>query len=117
MRILLLSCGFISLGLAIAGIFLPILPTTPLLLLAAFLFSKSSDRWHTWLLNHPKFGPYIRNFQENKIIPKRVKITAISMLWCTIIISAILIDIWWLRLLLLGIALAVSLHISSYKSE
>jgi uncharacterized membrane protein YbaN (DUF454 family) len=71
--------GFLLVGLAVLGIFLPLLPTTPLLLLAAACFSRSSARWHQWLLNHRTFGPIIRNWQEKRCIPRKAKIVATLM--------------------------------------
>ena len=78
-RALYLAAGFILVGLAVLGIFLPLLPTTPLLLLAAGCFSRSSERWHRWLLQHRLFGPIIHNWQERRCIPKRAKIVSILM--------------------------------------
>ena len=66
----------ISLALGILGIFLPLLPTTPFLLLTAALYFKGSFRLYNWLLNHRYFGPYIRNYRENKAIPLRAKIVS-----------------------------------------
>lgn len=77
-RWLWLGAGFLLTGLAVAGIFLPLLPTTPLLLLAAVCFSKSSEKWHRWLTEHNIFGPIIRNWHENRCIPPRAKITAVA---------------------------------------
>ena len=71
--------GFTLVGLGVVGIFLPLLPTTPLLLLAAACFSRSSERWHRWLLNHQTFGPIIRNWHEHKCIPRRAKLISIVM--------------------------------------
>lgn len=78
-RAIYLIAGFMLVGLAVLGIFLPLLPTTPLLLLAAACFSRSSERWHRWLLNHRTFGPIIRNWHENRCIPRRVKTVSIGM--------------------------------------
>ena len=74
---LLLIAGFLLVGLAALGIFLPLLPTTPLLLLAATCFANSSEKWHRWLREHRIFGPIIRNWHENRCIPRRAKITAV----------------------------------------
>lgn len=79
-RTLYKVAGFILVGLAVLGIFLPLLPTTPLLLLAAACFSRSSERWHHWLLNHRTFGPIIRNWQERRCMPRRAKGVAILMI-------------------------------------
>ena len=73
MRIIWLTFGLISLTLGAIGIFLPILPTVPFILLAAFFFSKSSERLHHWLITHPKFGPPIEDWQRNRAISRRVK--------------------------------------------
>ena len=72
-----LIAGFLLVGLATLGIFLPLLPTTPLLLLAAACFANSSEKWHRWLTEHNVFGPIIRNWHENRCIPRRAKITAV----------------------------------------
>ena len=74
MKTLYIVIGTISLALGILGIFLPLLPTTPFLLLTAALYFKGSFRLYNWLLNHRYFGPYIRNYRENKAIPLRAKI-------------------------------------------
>lgn len=73
MRYVWLIFGLISLALGAIGMFLPILPTVPFILLSAFLFSKSSERLHHWLISHPKFGPFIEDWQRNKAINRRVK--------------------------------------------
>ncbi len=118
MRFFLLIAGFLSLALAILGIFLPILPTTPFLLLSALLFSKSSQKWYNYLLQHKIFGKYITDFQVNRVIPLRVKIYSISFLWITILASAIFaVSQWWLRVLLVIIAIAVTIHILSFAHK
>lgn len=117
MNILLTIFGLISLGLGILGIFLPVLPTTPLLLLAAALFLRSNRRLYDWLMNHPKLGVYISNFMKHKAIPLRIKIISISALWLTLAYCAIFIaEHWTLRLLFLVIATGVTIHILSYKT-
>jgi len=83
-RLLWLLGGFVSLGLGIAGIPLPLLPTTPFLLLAAFCFSKSSKRLHSWLINHKTLGPPIRDWNDHGIIPLRAKIMATVMMGAAI---------------------------------
>jgi len=117
LRILLLGLGHVSVGLGVIGIFLPLLPTTPFLLLAAWCYSRSSERFHTWLLTNRWFGDYIRNYQEGKGIPLRTKIYALSLLWATILLSVVLIiDSLLVRVLLLGIAAGVSVHIIGIKT-
>ncbi len=117
-KIVLQILGLISFGLAIIGVFLPLLPTTPFLLLSSYLFLKSSDRLYNWLINHPYFGKYILDFQENKSIPLRVKVSSIFLLWLTIGFSAVfVISLLWVRILLLVIAISVSVHILQYKTK
>ena len=118
MRIILAIFGLISLGLAILGIFLPVLPTTPLLLLASALFLRSSDRLYNWLMSHPRFGPYITNFLKHKSIPLRIKVIAISTLWLTLLYCAVFVaEHWAFRMLFILIAVGVTLHILSYKTQ
>jgi uncharacterized membrane protein YbaN (DUF454 family) len=109
--------GSVSLGLGIVGVFLPVLPTTPFLLLAAALYLKGSPRLYEWLIDHKYLGPYIRNYRENKAIPLRAKIVSVAMLWVTILLSAFLaVNVWWLRILLICIAVGVTWHILSFKT-
>ena len=77
-RWLFLIAGFLLVGVATLGLFLPLLPTTPLLLLAATCFANSSEKRHRWLKEHIVFGPIIRNWQENRCIPLRAKIIAVA---------------------------------------
>ena len=83
MKYIYLPLGFLSLALGLAGIFLPVLPTTPFLLLSAALFFRSSPSAYQWLMNHRLLGPYIRDFRESRAIPLRAKIIALSLLWLT----------------------------------
>ncbi|HXV29523.1 MAG TPA: DUF454 family protein [Sinorhizobium sp.] len=79
-RLVLLGLGWAMVGLGIAGIFLPLLPTTPFLLLAAWLFARSSPRLEQWLFDHPLFGRTLRDWQEDGAISRRAKIGAISLM-------------------------------------
>lgn len=72
--------GFIFLGLGVVGVFLPLLPTTPFLLVAAGCFAKSSEKWHQWLLSNRIFGPVIADWQERKCISVSTKIIAVSLI-------------------------------------
>lgn len=115
---MLSSLGVVSLVLGIAGIFLPLLPTTPFLLLAAWLFMRSSPRLYGWLTDHPRLGPYIRNFRENRAIPLRVKIVSVSMVWLTIgfCIFAVVDEWWWAQTAMAALAAAITWHILSYAT-
>lgn len=117
MRLLLAALGLLSLGLGILGIFLPVLPTTPLLLLAAALFFRSSPRLYDWLLEHPKLGPYIKNFREHKAIPLKIKVLSVSLVWLTLLNCAIFVaDHWAFRLFFILLAAAITAHILHYKT-
>lgn len=117
MKIVLIILGVVSLTLGIIGIFLPLLPTTPLLLLAAWCFVRSSERLYRWLVSNRYFGEYIRNFRENRAIPLHAKVVAVSMVWLTIgYCVVVILDKWLLRIMLLAVAVAVTWHILSYAT-
>lgn len=80
LRALWLLAGLVSLGTGIVGIFVPLLPTTPFVLLAAFCFSRGSTRCERWLLTHPRFGPMVRHWRANHAIPLRAKQLAWAMM-------------------------------------
>ncbi len=84
---MLVAVGLCAVGLGVLGIFIPLLPTVPLLLLAAACFARSSDRFHTWLLGHPRLGPVIHCFWEGGGIPRRTKLKAIVMVWFSLLLS------------------------------
>ncbi len=109
--------GITSLGLGILGIFLPLLPTTPFLLLSAALFLRSSKRLYHWLMNHKYLGKHLQNYLHHKTIPLKTKIYALSLLWATILATSILaVSLIWVKILLIAIATAVTIHILSFKS-
>ena len=118
MKIIFLVLGITSLTLGLIGVVLPLLPTTPFVLLSAYLFARSSPKLHNWLLNNSMFGKYIRDYRNEKAIPLKVKIISVSMLWGTILYSMFFLinDKWYLQLLLLTIATVVSFHILSLKT-
>ena len=114
---LLVTAGILSVGLGVLGIFLPLLPTTPFLLLAAACFIRSSDRLYHWLIHHRWFGSYIRNYREHRAIALRAKVGTLLLLWVTIGYSAFFVaHAWWLRALLVAIAVGVTAHILSLKT-
>jgi uncharacterized membrane protein YbaN (DUF454 family) len=116
-RWLLMTTGIISVGLGTAGIFLPLLPTTPFLLLAAACFIRSSDRLYQWLIHNRWFGSYIRNYREHRAIPLRAKVIALILLWTTMTYSVFILRRHWaLQVLLLLIASAVTLYLLSLKT-
>ena len=116
-RILLIIAGTFFVGLGIVGIFVPLLPTTPFLLLAAVCYARSSQRFYGWLLNNKWFGSYIRNYLERKGIPLKAKVVTVTLLWITIGSSvAFAVEILVVKLILVLIAIGVSIHILSVRT-
>jgi uncharacterized membrane protein YbaN (DUF454 family) len=109
--------GTLAVCLGIVGMILPILPTTPFLLLAAFFYARSSKRIYNKLLNNRWFGEYIRNYREGRGIPLRQKVLTLLLLWLTIGNT-----IWfltpqlWVKILLLLIASGVTIHLVRMKT-
>ncbi|MDN5870926.1 MAG: YbaN family protein [Nitrococcus sp.] len=120
-RYVLIGIGVTAVGLGMLGVVLPVLPTTPFLLLAAACFARSSERFYDWLMNMPVFGQMIRDYRAGKGIPVRVKITALSVLWLTILASVIwIIPLFFIKALLLVIASVVTayiLHLPNCRRE
>lgn len=106
-RIGLIIAGWLAFGLACLGVVLPLLPTTPFLLLAAWCFARSSPRFHRWLLYRSWFGPYLRHWQNHRALPPGAKTKAIIVIMITFAISLWLVPLWWVRLLLLAILLTL----------
>jgi uncharacterized membrane protein YbaN (DUF454 family) len=104
-------------GLGFIGAFLPLLPTTPFLLLAVFLFMRSDPKYKDWLMEHRIFGEFLRNYQEKRGMTKRHKMFTIILMWTSIGMTSIFAtDKLWLRILLLIIAISVSVHLQSFKT-
>lgn len=87
-KIFLIGLGWLCVGLGVAGIFLPLLPTTPFLLVAAWAFAQSSPRFKAWLLNHPRLGPFIHDWHHHGTVPIGAKVASVtmmslSMIWLT----------------------------------
>jgi hypothetical protein len=111
-RWMLIIAGLICVALGALGILLPGLPTTPFLLLAAFCFARSSERFHQWLLYHPWFGSYIRNFESGRGMTRRAKAVTLLTMWLTIGITIVfLVPVLWGQLGLFATSVAVSLYL------
>ena len=109
--------GTLALGLGIIGVFVPLLPTTPLLLASAACYMRSSERMYGWLLNHRRLGPFIRNYRQHRAITRKHKIFTLVLLWLAIGYSSI-----WatrnlaLRICLWAIAAGVTIHVLSLRT-
>lgn len=113
----LTAIGVIFVSLGTIGIFVPLLPTTPFLLLAAACFVRSSPRLHAWLTGHRVLGPYIRNYRDHRAMTRPAKAIALTLLWCGIGYSAIAATrTWWVRLLLALVAIGVTIHLLHLKT-
>jgi uncharacterized membrane protein YbaN (DUF454 family) len=109
MRIALWWAGAVSLVLGILGIFLPVLPTTPFILLTAACWARASPRLHRRLLAHPRFGPMIDNWERYHSVPRRVKLTSIGLLSLSISFSIYMLrGRLWLQLMLAAFAVSVA---------
>lgn len=118
-RMLFAASGLLCTGLGLLGIFLPILPTTPFLLLAAACFIRSSDRLYFWLMNNSLFGSYLCRYRAGDGLPLSFKVWTILLLWISLSLSALLAipeRIWWVRLLLLGVGVGVTIHLLCIKT-
>lgn len=112
LRWILVFCGWFSVVVGIVGIFLPLLPTVPFLLLAAACFARSSERFHGWLLDHNHLGPLISAYLESGAIPLRARRAAISMIWVSFPVSAfVFAQLLWVRIMLMSIAVAVTWYL------
>lgn len=106
-RNLLIVAGSISFALGILGIFLPLLPTTPFLLLTATCYAKASPKFYNWLMNHSVFGPYIHDFRSKQGIPRRTKIKAISMILLCFTISSFFIPLLPVKIAFFAVGVGV----------
>ncbi len=112
-RYLLIAIGWLSIVLGVVGIFLPILPTTPFILLAAWCFARSSERFHQQLRNHPKLGLIVRSWEDGKGVPRKVRNRVVILLWFSLISSSLLIGRIWAAATFLVIGSCVTWYLFS----
>ncbi len=115
-KFLLITIGYVSIGLGILGIFLPLLPTTPFVLLAGYCFLKSSNRLYMWIITHKIFGKYIYNYMHHRTITLKTKITSILLLWISIITSLFFVKNLLVKILLIFVAIGVTIHLFLLKT-
>lgn len=112
----LVAVGLISAFLGFLGVFLPLLPTTPFLLLAAACFSRSSEKFNRWLLHNRLVGEYLRNYREGRGITLQAKVLAISLLWLAMGYSLLVVATAPLKVLLPVIGVCVTVHLLKLKT-
>lgn len=113
LRAAYLAAGFAFIGLAVLGALLPVLPSTPFVLLAAACFARSSERFYAWVMNHRSFGPLVREWRHHRSIPYRAKLYAIALMSLSLTVSIVFfVEPPWLRVALavFGVALALWLY-------
>jgi uncharacterized membrane protein YbaN (DUF454 family) len=112
LRWTLLFSGFLATALGVLGIFVPVLPTVPFLLLALACFARSSERFYNWLIDHARFGPIIRPYINGQGMTRASKVKAIALAWASISFSAFyLVELDWVRWLLLLVSCGVTLYL------
>ena len=114
---LLVTAGILAVVFAVIGIFVPLLPTTPLLLLAAGCFIRSSPRLYIWLIHRKWFGKYIHHYREHRAITSQARMVTLLLLWGVIGATALfIVNVWWVRILLAVVAFSVTLHLLHLKN-
>jgi hypothetical protein len=116
-KVIYIIIGSLSLALGMIGIFLPVLPTTPFLLLTAYFYLRSSERLYHWLLHHKVFGKYIHDYIKYRSIPLKTKILALVLLWPSIVVTLFFIPLLPVKVMLVLIASTVSVYIIRLKTR
>jgi len=115
--LLMNALGFLCLGVSAMGIFLPLLPTTPFVLLAAVCFSYGNRKFYEWLKNTPFFGTFIVNFEEKQGIPMSLKVKSIVIVWVSLAFSMVALQVLWAYILLGVIGAGVTVHLLMIKTK
>ena len=111
MKLLLNLIGVLAVALAVLGVFLPLLPTTPFLLLASACFLRSSPRLHRWLHDTPILGRHLADFEAGRGVTLRVKAAALALLWTSLALSAWAAPLPWVAWLLVALGVGVSAYL------
>lgn len=117
MKVLQISAGFLLLALGAVGVFVPVLPTTPFVLLAAACFGSASPKLYRWLARTRVFGPFIENYRNKNGVPARTKAFALCLLWPLLILSMFLTRKAWVIVLLALVGAAVTAHLLLIKTQ
>ncbi|MCP4186223.1 MAG: DUF454 domain-containing protein [Gammaproteobacteria bacterium] len=107
----LIGLGWLSIALGVLGIFLPLLPTTPFILLAAWCFARSSERFHQWLLNHSRLGPIVKAWQSGKGLPRKVRNRTLLVMWASLVVTALLVWNVWVLPYLVAVGVGTTVYL------
>lgn len=113
----LITLGSLTMGLGVVGVIIPVLPTTPFLLVTAFCFLRSSERLYHWLFNHRLFGRYLQDYLERRTVSRKIKVGALGMLWPSLLICMSLVPLPSVRILVALIGMGVSIYIIRLKES
>jgi len=116
-RIILISLGWLCVGLGFVGVFVPGIPTTIFLIIALWAFTKSSEKLRHWLLNHKRFGPILNNWQEHKVVPRRAKILMVILMTLAVILFYYSLQSLILTIGLIIILVSVAIYVISLPSK
>jgi len=116
-RTILISLGWLCVGLGFVGVFVPGIPTTIFLIIALWAFTKSSKKLRHWLLNHKRFGPILSNWQEHKVVPRRAKILMVVLMSLAVILFYYSLQSLILTIGLIVILVLVAIYVISLPSK
>ena len=116
-RTILISLGWLCVGLGFVGVFVPGIPTTIFLIIALWAFTKSSEKLRHWLLNHKRFGPILSNWQEHKVVPRRAKILMVVLMSLAVILFYYSSQSLILTIGLIIILVSVAIYVISLPSK
>ena len=116
-RTILISLGWLCVGLGFVGVFVPGIPTTIFLIIALWAFTKSSKKLRHWLLNHKRFGPILNNWQEHKVVPRRAKILMVILMSLAVFLFYYSLQNLYLTIGLIIILVSVAIYVISLPSK
>ena len=116
-RTILISLGWLCVGLGFVGVFVPGIPTTIFLIIALWAFTKSSKKLRNWLLNHKRFGPILNNWQQHKVVPRRAKILMVVLMSLAVVLFYYSLQNLYLTIGLIIILVSVAIYVISLPSK
>ena len=116
-KIILITIGWFCVGMAFIGVFVPGIPTTIFLIVALWAFARSSKKFHSWLLNHKRFGPILQNWESHKVVPRNAKILMVILQISAVIIFHYSLQNVYLTVLLIITLIFVARYVLSLPSE